>query len=101
MGANSDSAAAIESALLDGANVLRVIDLELMDRDEERLLVCAKLDIAADRTMREVSTILLQAKRRVREAVPAVETIYLEPDVWVDPDTTQPTTSAVVMLGLD
>ncbi|XPP26709.1 MAG: hypothetical protein ACNYNX_00590 [Leucobacter sp.] len=101
MSANTDTATTIESALLDGANIARVIDLELVDQGENALLVCAKVDIPAERTMREVSAILYQAKRRVSAAVPAVQEIYLEPDVWVDPETAQPSTSAVVMLGLD
>lgn len=101
MTAQNDIAADIKAALLDGAGVARVIEIELLDLENDELLVCGKVDVAAESTMREVSTILYQAKRRVREAVPAAQTIYLEPDVWVDPDAVQPTTSAVVMLGLD
>lgn len=101
MGAQNDISATIESALLQGAGIARVIKIELLDLEDEELLVCAKVDIAPDSTMREVSTILYQAKRRVREALPAAQSIYLEPDVWVDPNAVQPTTSSVVMLGLD
>lgn len=101
MGTNTDTAAAVEAALLDGANIARVIDLKLVDQGEGGLLVCAKVDVPAERSMREVSAILYQAKRRVTAAVPAVQELYLEPDVWVDPNTAQPSTSTVVMLGLD
>ncbi|MFC7766841.1 hypothetical protein [Leucobacter soli] len=51
--------------------------------------------------MKEVSTILAQAKRRVQTALPAARIVYIEPDVWVDPDAVPPTTSSIVMLGLD
>ncbi|MBL5974964.1 MAG: hypothetical protein D3X82_14675 [Candidatus Leucobacter sulfamidivorax] len=101
MAESTDDATTIEAALLEGANIAHVIELELMNEEDGGLIVCARVDIPAERTMREVSTILYQAKRRVTEAVPAAHTVYLEPDVWVDPDTAQPTTSAVVMLGLD
>lgn len=92
---------AIEAALTEGANIARVIELRTVELPNEGLLVCAKVDLPADRTMREVSAILLQAERRVRAAVPDVAHVFLEPDVWVDPNTSAPTTSAVVMLGLD
>lgn len=101
MEAHTDEATMIETALLEGSNIVRVIELEVMSEENGDLIVCARVDIPAERTMREVSTILYQAKRRIGEAVPAARTVYLEPDVWVDPDTAQPTTSSVVMLGLD
>ena len=43
--------------------------------------------------MNEVSMIINIAERRIREAVPAARIIYLEPDVYLDPNSTQPTTT--------
>jgi len=100
MSATSEIAATIEEALLDGPNVARVIDLKLGTSGAD-LVVGAKIDLDEALTMKEVSAILLRAKRRVQRAVPEAKIVFLEPDVWLDPNAAQPTTSSVVMLGLD
>ncbi len=100
MGADTEQAEQVTGALLDSANITKVIELEIVDR-AGGLLVCARLDLPPEVTMREVSAILFQARRRVETAVPEVAAVYLEPDVWVDPTAAAPTTSSVVMLGLD
>lgn len=100
MGANSEIVAQIELALLDGASIRRVIDLKIANAGED-LVAGAKVDLDADLTMKEVSVVLHQAKRRVRAAVPEVKVMYIEPDVWLDPNAVQPTTSAIVTLSYD
>lgn len=100
MGRTRDLIVKVNSALLEGAGIARVIEVEVLELDGD-LTVCARVDLPAEASMREVSAILYQAKRRVEAALPEVRTVYLEPDVWVDPDAALPTTSAVVMLGLD
>ncbi len=100
MTASSEDVANIEASLLEGASIRRVIGLQVAHAGET-LVVGAKVDIDAELTMKEVSVILAQAKRRVQTAVPEAKVIYIEPDVWIDPDVTPPTTSAIVMLGLD
>lgn len=100
MSTTSETIATIEASLLEGASIRRVIDVQVATAGSD-LVVGAKVDVPAELTMKEVSVILHQAKRRVRSAVPEAKVVYVEPDVWVDPDAVQPTTSAVVMLGLD
>lgn len=100
MAVSNDDVAKIEETLLEGASIRRVIDLKVANAGED-LVVGAKVDLEAELTMREVSVILHQAKRRVKAAVPEAKLIFLEPDVWVDPETEAPTTSAIVVLGLD
>ena len=100
MTASSEDVAKIEAALLEGASIRRVIGLQVAHAGEV-LVVGAKVDIDSELTMKEVSVILAQAKRRVQHALPEAKVIYIEPDVWIDPDVTPPTTSAIVMLGLD
>lgn len=100
MGASSEVVAQIETVLLEGASIRRVIDLKIANAGED-LVVGAKVDLDADLTMREVSVILHQARRRVRKALPEVSIIYIEPDVWVDPNAVAPTTSAIVTLSYD
>lgn len=100
MSATGEKAATIEEALLEGASIRRVIDLKL-GRAGDDLVVGAKVDLDADLTMREVSVILHKARRRVQAALPEAKVVFVEPDVWVDPEAAQPTTSSIVMLGLD
>ncbi len=100
MTSTSEKAASIEAALLEGASIRRVIGLQLGTAGSD-LVVGAKVDLDATLTMREVSVVLHQAKRRVQQALPEAKIVYLEPDVWVDPEAAQPTTSSIVMLGLD
>ena len=100
MAVSNEDVAKIEETLLEGASIRRVIDLKVANAGED-LVVGAKVDLEAELTMREVSVILHQAKRRVKAAVPEAKLIFLEPDVWVDPETEAPTTSAIVVLGLD
>lgn len=100
MTSTSEKAASIEAALLEGASIRRVIGLQLGMAGSD-LVVGAKVDLDATLTMREVSVVLHQAKRRVQQALPEAKIVYLEPDVWVDPEAAQPTTSSIVMLGLD
>lgn len=100
MSAISENVATIEAALLEGASIRKVIDLQVANAGGD-LVVGAKVDLDAELTMKEVSTILAQAKRRVQTALPEAKIIYIEPDVWLDPDAVPPTTSSIVMLGLD
>jgi divalent metal cation (Fe/Co/Zn/Cd) transporter len=85
--------AEITAALLESTHVRRVLDLDVQGADDA-LFVGAKIDIDPDATM-------YQAKRRVLAAVPAVEAIYIEPDVYLDPNAKTPSTSSIVMLSED
>ncbi|MCB1273931.1 MAG: hypothetical protein KDB25_06000 [Leucobacter sp.] len=100
MSMNSENSAAIEAALLQGAAIRRVIELHV-EHTGSGLMVGAKVDLEEQLTMKEVSAVLAQAKRRLQAAAPEAEIVYLEPDVWIDPDAVQPTTSSIVMLGID
>lgn len=100
MSETSEMAAIAEAALSEGASIRKVLALRLASTGNETL-VAAQVDLDPDLTMREISVILHQARRRVREALPQVTDVFIEPEVWVDPDAKQPTTSTVVMLGLD
>lgn len=100
MTAKDEVTASIEAALLEGASVRRVLDLQVAGLDDG-LLVAAKVDLPAELTMKEVSVILHQARRRVREAAPEAVAVFVEPEVWIDPNAAQPTTSAVVTLSYD
>lgn len=100
-GANEEDVARIEAALLAGPEIERIIHMKTLYVGPDEFMVGAKVSLAAERTMKEVSVIVNLAERRVREAVPAARIIYIEPDVWIDPHAASPTTSSVVMLSSD
>lgn len=100
MNASSEDIAKIEASLLEGSSIRRVIGLQVAKAGDD-LVVGAKVDLESELTMKEVSTILAQAKRRLQRAVPEAKIVYIEPDVWIDPNLTPPTTSAIVTLSYD
>ena len=100
-GASDEDVAKIESALLASSEIERIIHMKTLYLGPDEFMVGAKIGVAAERTMREVSVIVNLAERRIREAVPAARIIYVEPDVYLDPNTVQPTTGSIVMLSSD
>lgn len=100
-GANDEDVARIEAALLASSDVRRIIHMKTLYLGPDEFMVGAKIDIDASTTMGEVSAIVNLAERRIREAVPAAKVIYLEPDVYLDPNAETPSTSSIVMLSSD
>ena len=100
-GANLDDAEKISKALKDTKEIDRIIHVKTLYVGPDELMVGAKISLDPHVTMREVSVIINLAERRVREAVPAARIIYIEPDVWIDPNAPTPSTSSVIMLSSD
>ena len=100
-GASDEDVAKIEKALLDSKDIGRIIHMKTLYLGPDEFMVGAKVDVAATKTMSEVSAIVNLAERRIRDAVPAARIIYIEPDIYLDPNATQPTTSSIVMLSSD
>ncbi|KAM9861951.1 cation diffusion facilitator family transporter [Leucobacter sp. BZR 635] len=100
-GATADDVKKIQLALGDAKEINRIIHMKTLYLGPDELMVGAKVSLPASTTMGEVSVIINMAERRIREAVPAARVIYIEPDVWLDPDLPTPTTSSIVMLSSD
>ncbi|QIM15385.1 cation diffusion facilitator family transporter [Leucobacter insecticola] len=100
-GASEEDVANIEAAILASKDIDRIIHMKTLYLSPDEFMVGAKVSLQASCTMHEVSVIINLAERRIREAVPAAKTIYLEPDVYLDPNATVPTTSSIVMLSSD
>jgi divalent metal cation (Fe/Co/Zn/Cd) transporter len=73
--------AAIETALLAGPEVTRVIHLRTLHLGPDELLVAAKIAVEHDNTAAEIARGIDAAEHRVRAAVPIAHLIYLEPDL--------------------
>ena len=100
-GASDEDIAKIEAALVDSKDIGRVIHMKTLYLSPDEFMVGAKIDVNPLATMSEVSVIVNLAERRVRRAVPAAKVIYLEPDIYLDPNADTPSTSSIVMLSSD
>lgn len=72
---------AVEAALV-GPGVSKVIHLKTMHLGPEELLVAAKIGIDQFDNGAHIASIINEAERRVRAAVPIATMIYLEPDIY-------------------
>ncbi|MEU0676112.1 cation diffusion facilitator family transporter [Streptomyces sp. NPDC006172] len=72
----------IETALVDGDTVTRVIHMRTLHLGPEELLVAAKIAVQHDDTATEVANAIDAAEARIRQAVPIARVIYLEPDIY-------------------
>lgn len=91
--------AQVSAAILQAKEIRRIIRMHILVHGSDEVAVGARIDIAPETTMNEVSVILHLAERRIRQVVPEAETIYLTPDVYLDPDATTPSTSTIVTLS--
>lgn len=100
-GADADVVKRIQLALADAREIDRIIHMKTLYLGPDEIMVAAKISLPATMTMNEVSFVINLAERRVRQAVPEVGAMYIEPDVWLDPNLPTPTTSSIVMLSSD
>ncbi|MFF2370555.1 cation diffusion facilitator family transporter [Agromyces sp. NPDC058110] len=100
-GAGDDDVAKIEQAITAGPEIERIIHMKTLYLGPDELLVAAKLGFAADQPLLEVAAATNVVEQRIRAAVPAARVIYIEPDVYVDPNLVAPPTDAIVIKGLE
>jgi cation diffusion facilitator family transporter len=80
--ASAEMERAIVTALEAGPEVQCVIHLRTLHMGPESLLVAAKIAISGADSAALIAAGIDAAERRVRQAVPIAETIYLEPDIY-------------------
>ncbi len=80
--ASAETERAIVAALEAGPEVQCVIHLRTLHMGPESLLVAAKIAISGADSAALVAAGIDAAERRVRQAVPIAEMIYLEPDIY-------------------
>ena len=95
--ASAETERAIVAALEAGPEVQCVIHLRTLHMGPESLLVAAKIAISGADSAALVAAGIDAAERRVRQAVPIAEMIYLEPDIYRPgrADSTDPAIRAV------
>ncbi|GGQ59906.1 MULTISPECIES: cation diffusion facilitator family transporter [Streptomyces] len=80
--ANNEDLRKIETAVVDGDTVTRVIHMRTLHLGPEELLVAAKIAVRHDDTAGQVAAAINAAEARIRTAVPIARVIYLEPDIY-------------------
>jgi cation diffusion facilitator family transporter len=80
--AGAEEVKKIESAIVDGDTVTRIIHMRTLHLGPEELLVAAQIAVRHDDTATEIATAINAAEARVRAAVPIARVIYLEPDIY-------------------
>ncbi|MEU5421538.1 cation diffusion facilitator family transporter [Streptomyces sp. NPDC001407] len=80
--AGPEQIAKIRAAAVDGDTVTGVIHMRTLHLGPEELLVAAKIAVRHDDTAAQVARAIDAAEARIREAVPIVRAIYLEPDIY-------------------
>jgi cation diffusion facilitator family transporter len=80
--ASPDVSTSIVAALEEGPEGFRVIHLRTSHVGPDSLLVAAKVAVPGSMTAAALAARIDAAEKRVREAVPIAETIYLEPDIY-------------------
>ncbi|TFC20017.1 cation diffusion facilitator family transporter [Cryobacterium algoritolerans] len=98
-GAGRTDAAKIERAILSGPETRRIIHLKTLYLGPDELLVAAKVAFDAEIRFSDVAAGIDAVEARIREAVPIARTIYLEPDVFIDPSRRELPTDEIVIKG--
>ncbi len=95
--ASAEMSASIVRALEDGPEGFRVIHLRTSHVGPESLLVTAKIAVPGALPAAALAAGIDAAEKRVRDAVPIAETIYLEPDIYTPgrEDVTDPSIQVV------
>ncbi len=81
-GATPEDFRTIESALLAGQGVERIIHMKTLYLGPEELLVAAKIAVQPSERAEELATHINDAETRIREALPIARVIYIEPDIY-------------------
>ena len=71
------------TALEDTSGIDRVIHMKTLHLGPEELLVAAKVGVRRDCDAAEVAASIDAAERAIREAEPAAQVIYIEPDIYL------------------
>ena len=80
--ASAEVQSQVIAALEDGPEVDRVIHMRTVHLSPDSILVAAKIAVRPADTAAQVAAGIDAAEKRVRQAVPIAETIYLEPDIY-------------------
>jgi cation diffusion facilitator family transporter len=82
--ASTDAQDRIRTALQGTAGVDRIIHMKTLHLGPEELLVAAKVGVAPGTSAEALAAAIDAAEAAIREAEPTAQSIYLEPDIYVE-----------------
>jgi cation diffusion facilitator family transporter len=83
--ATGENEARIRTAIVDGTEIEQIIHMKTLHLGPEELLVAAKVGVRRGSTAEDVADAIDAAERRIRQAVPIAQVIYVEPDIYREP----------------
>jgi cation diffusion facilitator family transporter len=100
-GASVADVEAIRTAINAQPQVEALIHMKTLYLGPDELLVAAKVAFARSRKLADVAADINTLEADIRAAVPIARVIYIEPDVYVQPNAANPTTDAIVIRAAD
>jgi cation diffusion facilitator family transporter len=100
-GASREDVAKIRAAIEGAPEVEAIIHMKTLYLGPDEMLVGAKVAFARTRTLGDISSATNALEVAVRTAVPAARVIYIEPDVYLPPGESNPSTDAIVIKAAD
>ena len=80
--ASPDQERVLRNTLLDDPAVVRILHLRTQHMGPDQLLVGAKLEFAADLSVKGLAAAIDRTEERVRSEIPETRIIYIEPDLF-------------------
>ncbi|GIM95643.1 cation diffusion facilitator family transporter [Paractinoplanes toevensis] len=81
-GATPEDVHKIETAILAGEGIERIIHMKTLYLGPEELLVAVKIAVPRAERADDLATHIDETEKRIREAVPIARVIYIEPDIF-------------------
>jgi cation diffusion facilitator family transporter len=100
-GASAADVTKIRDVINAHEKVEALIHMKTLYLGPDELLVAAKVAFASSARVSDVAVAIDEVEASIREAVPVVRAIYLEPDVYRPSDSAAPSTDAIVIKGAD
>jgi cation diffusion facilitator family transporter len=100
-GASSVDTDAIRAAINAQPQVEALIHMKTLYLGPDELLVAAKVAFARSRKLADIAADINGLEATIRSAVPIARVIYIEPDVYVQPNAANPATDAIVIKAAD
>ena len=100
-GATPEDVERIRNAINSDPEVEALIHMRTLYLGPDEMLVGAKIAFARTKRLSEVAATINAVEARIRLAVPLARVIYLEPDIYIPKDETNPPTDTFVILGND
>jgi cation diffusion facilitator family transporter len=100
-GASTADTDSIRDAINAQPEVEALIHMKTLYLGPDELLVGAKVAFARSRKLADIAADINGLETAIRAAVPIARVIYIEPDVYVQPNAANPTTDAIVIKAAD